>query len=131
MRAALAAGLAYGALAFAAGVVLGTIRTVLLAPATGPVVAVLVELPVMLALLWVAARRVVRRFSVPADLPPRLAMGALAFAVLIVAELLFARLVFGRTAGAFLSDLLAPTGRLGLAGQLVFASFPALQMRGR
>jgi hypothetical protein len=50
------AALRYFGLIFALGFLLGTVRTLLLAPATGATAAVLIELPVMLGASWLAAR---------------------------------------------------------------------------
>src|SRR6056297_2168880 len=80
------AAAAYAGLVFAAGIVLGTLRTLVLAPALGPLGAVLAELPVILALAWLALGGVLRRWPVPARAAPRLALGALAFAMLIALE---------------------------------------------
>lgn len=55
MRAALA-GLAYFTLVFAAGFGLGTLRVLALAPILGEGGAVLLELPIILAIAWMACR---------------------------------------------------------------------------
>ena len=57
-----AAGL-YFAVVFGAGVVLGTLRALWLAPQTGSRAAELVEMPFMLAVMIVAALRIVRRLA--------------------------------------------------------------------
>ena len=59
--------------------------------------AVLVELPVIVALSAIVARGLVRRFAVPPALGARRRMGALAFALLMAAELALSVLLFGRT----------------------------------
>ena len=80
------AGLLYFALAFGAGFVLGTLRTILLVPRVGDRTAELLELPVMLGVCWLAARWVTARQAVPPRPAPRLAMGAIAGALLLAAE---------------------------------------------
>jgi hypothetical protein len=58
-----AAGLSYGALAFAAGAVLGPVRELVLAPQLGGLPAALAEAALMAALLWLAARASVGRLA--------------------------------------------------------------------
>jgi hypothetical protein len=82
----LAAAFAYFALAFGAGFALAPFRLLWLAPRIGTRAAELVELPVMLAVTWLAARFVTRRFEVPQARGPRLAMGSLAATLLLAAE---------------------------------------------
>jgi hypothetical protein len=83
---AIKAGLCYFALTFGAGFLLGPLRILVLAPRVGARVAELAELPVMVAVTWLAARWTVRRFRVPSLNRARLVMGALAFALLLAAE---------------------------------------------
>jgi len=80
------AGLLYFALAFGAGFVLGALRMILLVPRVGERTAELLELPVMLGVCWLAARWVTVRQAVPPRPAPRLAMGAIAGALLLAAE---------------------------------------------
>jgi hypothetical protein len=75
MSAALKAGIVYFAIVYALGFVLGTGRVLLLLPHIGETVAVLVEAPLMLLLSWISARWISKTFSVPARVPPRIAMG--------------------------------------------------------
>lgn len=109
---------------FAVAFLLGALRVTLVAPQTGPLLAVALEVPLVLALSWLVAGRVLGRW--PLALTDRLAMGALAFAFLMLAELALA-LAFGRTPARFLSDLATPPGALGLAGQIGFGLIPALR----
>jgi hypothetical protein len=122
------AGLAYAGLVFAAGFVLGTVRVLALAPAVGPLAAVALELPVMLALSWIAARIVLARLPVPARPGPRLAMGAVALAALLGAEAALGVLGFGQSLAAWAAGLVTPEGMLGLAGQGLFALLPRLMI---
>ena len=118
------AGVAYFALAFTAGFVLGTFRVLVLAPRLGATGAVLLELPVMLAVSFLAARWSVRRFAVPDRAGPRLAMGGLAFALLILAETLLGLALFGRTLAGQVATYAEPEGYLGLSAQVLFALMP-------
>lgn len=80
------AGAAYFALVFGAGFLLGTVRVLWLVPRVGERAAELVEEPVMLAVIYVAARFLVRRLGVPARAGPRLGMGLAGLALLLAAE---------------------------------------------
>ena len=86
MAPAIKAGLCYFALTFGAGFLLGPLRILLLEPRVGARAAELAELPVMIVVMWLAARWTIRRFRVPLSAASRLAMGALAFALLVAAE---------------------------------------------
>lgn len=124
----IAPAVSYVALIFAAAFVLGALRVTLVAPATGPLLAVALEVPLVLALSWLVAGRLLRRW--PLGLSDRLAMGALAFALLMLAELALA-LAFGQTPARFLADLATPPGALGLVGQIGFGLIPALRRHAR
>lgn len=123
--AVLRAAVAYFAIVFAAGFVLGTIRTIVLAPRLGPLAAVLVEIPVMLVIACAACRWLVARFAVPAALYDRLVMGGVAFILLLAAELLLA-LALGGSAAGFFAALAEPAGMAGLAAQAVFGAMPVV-----
>jgi hypothetical protein len=119
----LRAGLAYWAVVFALGFVLGTVRVLWLAPMVGLMPATLLELPVMLTASWFAAGAIMRRFAITrAD--AALAMGALAFALLMAAECALAVVLAGETPLQWLAGLRQPHAAAGLAGQVVFALIP-------
>lgn len=122
--------LAYFLPVFALGFVLGTVRTLWLAPAIGPLAAVAAELPIMLAASWLLARRVVRRHAIAAP-ATALAVGLTAFALLLLAELALAMTLAGQGVAEWAASLTTPPGALGLAGQAVFALLPrAVLARG-
>jgi hypothetical protein len=125
------AALAYFATVFGLGFALGTLRVLFVIPRIGETAAVLVELPVMLAASWVAAGWCVRRFAVPPQAAPRLAMGLLAFALVMVAELGLAMLLFGQSPAQHLASYRHFPGAAGLAAQCGYALFPALRRRGQ
>lgn len=129
MRTILPPATIYFAVIFALGFVLGTIRVLSVAPASGTVGAVLVELPVMLAASWAVARAVLPRWPL-AGAGARLAMGALAFALLMAAEAALAVAGFGIAPGAWARGLASAAGAIGLAGQVGFAVMPVLVGRG-
>ncbi len=128
MGVAVRAGFLYFALVFAVGFVLGTIRTYLLSPVLGETFALLVELPAILAVAWIASRAAISRFGVPREIRTGLAMGAVAFALLLAADALVDMVLAGRgLAEHFRAYEFAP-GLLGLGAQVLFALFPTLQM---
>lgn len=128
MTSSIQAAIVYFLLVFAAGFAMGTLRVLAIAPALGETAAVVVELPVMLAISWLAARVIVGRFAVPARIGARLLMGGLAFALLMFAEVGVSVTAFQRSIGEHFSAYLAAPALLGLAGQIAFALFPAMQL---
>ncbi len=127
MTRAITAGLLYFLAVFAIGFALGTLRVLVIIPRIGALAAVLVELLVMLALAWPICGALIRRCAVPPRPAPRLAMGAVAFGVLMVAELAMAVWLFGRTPQQHWASYRGVAEQLGLAGQLAFAVFPLLR----
>lgn len=71
---------------FGAGFVLGTIRTVWLLPRLGARAAELLEMPVMLVVILMAARLVVRVQSVPSTKSARLAVGCIGLILMLAGE---------------------------------------------
>jgi hypothetical protein len=80
------AGVLYFALVFAAGFVLGTIRTLWVVPRFGTRTAELMETPIMLVVTIAAARWTVLRFAVPSVPSARLVTGGIALVLMLVAE---------------------------------------------
>ena len=120
------AALAYVLPVFAVAFVLGALRVTFIAPQLGPLAAVALELPLVLALSWLVAGRVLRRWP----LTPRLGMALLSFLILMLLELATA-LAFGQTPVQFLTAMATPPGALGLAGQIGFGLIPLIrQPRG-
>ena len=124
MARALAAGAAYVGIVFGLGFVLGTVRELVVVPRVGPLAAVLIEVPVMLAASFAAARIVARRFAVPDAAGPRLVMGGVAFVLLMAAETLTGFLLTGRSPGEQLAAYASPREAIGLAAQIAFALMP-------
>lgn len=120
--------LAYVLPVFALAFALGALRVTLAAPRIGPVAAVALELPLVLALSWLVAGRVLNRW--PLTGPQAQGMGLTSFLMLMLLELATA-LAFGQTPGQFLAAMATPPGALGLAGQIGFGLIPlARQPRG-
>lgn len=126
----LAPALAYFAPVFAAAFAFGALRVTLIAPAIGALAAVALEVPLILALSWLVAGRMLRRW--PLATGQALAAGALAFLVLMLVEVALAVLLSGQTPATYAATFLTAPGALGLAGQVGFALIPAFraQLRG-
>jgi hypothetical protein len=123
----IAAGLRYFVPVFAIAFVFGTLRTLVVAPRTGDVVAVLIEVPLILLVSWWVCRRAAKGVS-PRPLP-RLVMGATALALLMLTEFTMSVRLFGRSPAAFLMGFGTLAGQLGLAGQIGFGLMPLLVRR--
>ena len=102
----------YFAIVFGAGFVFGTVRVMWLVPTVGVRVAELAELPLMLAVVFLAARWVNRRFLAERGQLSRLVVGVTALVLLLLAELILGVIVLDLTPkDAFLSrDPVAGTG---------------------
>lgn len=124
-------GVAYFALVFALGFLLGTVRTFFVqdAPGAGRLLGVLIELPIMLSASWFLCRSVVCRLAVAPTVAARAVMGGLAFALLLLAELAVGALLFGRTTGEHFALYKDTSYALGLAAQMAFALMPLIQLR--
>lgn len=122
-----AAAFVYFGIAFAAGFLFAIPRTLLVEPQLGPLGAIAVEAPLMLAVCWFASGFALRRFAPGAALGARAAIGGLWLLFLLSAELavgLWLRgLYFEEAVAAFVT---AP-GLLGLTAQAICAAFPALR----
>jgi hypothetical protein len=130
---AVKAGVVYFQLMFAVGWILGPIRELWAVPHFGRVEATLLEAVVMLIAMVIAARWVIRRFEVPQTPSATIAIGLVAFGLLIPAEI--AGVVFVRRLSFqeyFFSFLTAP-GMISLVMFLLFVAMPlliALSTRG-
>jgi hypothetical protein len=126
---ALKAALAYFALVFGAGFVLGTVRVLFLLPHFGVRTAELLEAPVMLCVVFFAARFVVRRFSLPARAASRLPVGAAALALMLLAELALVVGLQRQALSAYIAGRDPVSGSVYLALLALFAAMPFL-LRG-
>jgi len=122
--AALRFGLAYFALVFACGFVLGVLRTLLLEPRLGPDTAELLELPVMVALCWFVARRLVARSALARR--ERIVAGAVALGCLLALEFTVVLALQGRTLEAWAASRASPAGAAWALSMVLFALFPGL-----
>jgi hypothetical protein len=97
MKETLKASMVYFALVFAAGIVLGTVRTVWVVPRLGVRTAELIEAPIMFYISNLAARWVVRHVQVSPLRSRRLAMGCIALGLMLAAEFTLGLWIRGMT----------------------------------
>jgi hypothetical protein len=121
------AGAFYAVIVFLIGFILGSIRVLLVVPRLGEMIAVIIEAPLILAASWFVCRWCVKRLNVTRTVPTRSLMGLVAFLVLMSAEV-----GLGAVLGRSLVDQLAAygsaAGAIGLAAQVIFATFPVIQV---
>ena len=125
-----AAGL-YFAAVFGAGFVFGALRVLWLAPEVGNRAAELVEMPLMLAVMILAARWVVRRFSLAPRAGVRLGVGFIALLLLLVVEFAVVLPLRGMTMQDYWNDLDRVSGSVYYALLGLFALLPALVLSKR
>ena len=123
------AGLAYFALVFGAGFVLGVLRVSFLVPRFGERIAELGEMPLMLAVIVIAARFIMRRFAVPFSMAARIGTGLLALCLLLAAELLLAVVVQDRSLADYVASRDPVSGSVYLAMLVLFALMPTIVWR--
>ena len=120
------AGTLYFAMVLGAGFMLGMIRVPFLVPRLGERYAELAEMPVMLAVIVMAAMYIVRRYALDSDLANRLQVGFLALALTVSAELLLATLIQSRSIAQYIASRDPVSGSVYILLLLVFALMPAL-----
>lgn len=125
MRAVLA-GIVYFAVVYLAGFALGQLREALIVPVVGRVAAVLVEMPLMLAIMTLAAKVVGRNMAVPTDIASRARMGIVAFGLLTLVEAVSAKLMRGHDLGQWLQSFATAEGFVSLLMFVLFAAMPML-----
>jgi hypothetical protein len=123
----LRAAMLYAAGAFAVGFVLGTIRTLWVAPQLGPLVAVCIEAPFMIVASWLVYKQVHRLLRLNIGWAFAVLLGLRAFLYLQFFEIALFVFVFKRPLGDYAASLKSPEGMVGLAAQCVFALVPLLQ----
>jgi hypothetical protein len=119
------AGLAYFALVFGAGFVLGALRVSFLVPHFGERISELSEMPVMFIVIVTAARFVTRRYAVPFSIAARLGTGLIALGLLLAAELLLAVVLQARSLADYVASRDPVSGSVYLAMLVLFAVMPA------
>jgi hypothetical protein len=118
------AGLSYGALAFAAGGLLGPLREIVLAERIGGPAAAMAEAAMMALLLWLAARWVVGRLPMP-SLRARTVVAGIGLAVVLACEVALGLLLdaSGLTSGRAPREVTAQLVGLVLLAWLVAMPF--------
>jgi hypothetical protein len=124
----LKAGLAYSAIVFWIGFVLGAFRVLILVPFLGTIAAAVVELPFMLAVSWIACQWVIERFSVSNRAIHRFAMGGLAFGLLMALEVGVSVFGFGQTVAEHFGTYREASAVIGLTAQILFALMPVIRI---
>ena len=131
MAAPLRAGAAYFAGVFILGFALGTIRTLALhfLSDLGRFVAVLIEVPILLAASWWICASLIQRLRVSPQWTHRAIMGGSAFGLLMLVETGLDMVLAGNSLAQHLALYREPSHALGLAAQMAFAAIPLLQRR--
>ena len=117
-------GVAYWAVIFALGFVLGTVRSLWGAEALGEARFILIEVPVILLASFAAARWLTWHFAI-ASAGDAAAMGAIALTLLMLAEVALTA-VLGNSVTQWIAGLTEPPGLYGFLGQIVFGLMPLL-----
>jgi hypothetical protein len=122
------AALAYFAIVMGTGFVLGMFRVPILVPRIGERWAELAEMPIMAAVIFLAAGYILRRFPEIAFPGRSLAAGFLALALSIAAELGLAVLLQKQTLAEFIGSRDKVSGSVYIALLVVFALMPRLRL---
>lgn len=119
----------YFVIVLGTGFVLGSIRVPFLVPRLGERYAELLEMPIMFVVIVMAARYVVRRFDLPANLSVRMQVGFAALAMSILAELLLAAVLQGSSIAQYIASRDRVSGSVYLGVLLLFALMPSILTR--
>ena len=131
MKETLKAGVLYFVLVFAAGFVLGAIRTFLVVPRLGVRTAELMEAPIMFGISILAARWVVRHIGIPPLRWRRLALGCIALGLMLLAEFAFVLWVRGLTIHGYFQTRDPISGTVYFLTLAAFAVIPIFVGRPR
>jgi hypothetical protein len=125
----LKAGAFYFVLVFAAGFVLGTIRTLWIVPRVGARKAELMETPIMFVVIVFAAHWVAERLLLPSTVAARLGFGFVALSLLLITEFTVVLWLRGLTIRKYLASRDPVAGTVYLIMLGVFALMPLLVAR--
>jgi len=122
----LKAGMLYFVFVFAAGFLLGTIRTLWVVPRLGTRTAELIETPVMLVVISISARLIVRRLAMPNRVSIRLGMGCIALIFLLAVEFTLVLRLRGISVNEYFATLDPVSGTVYYISLGIFAVMPIL-----
>ena len=117
----------YFTIIFALGFFLGTLRVLILSPIFGEESAVMLEIPIILAVAWYIAYRINKANNTHKTFAGQLLMGVFAFSMLMIAEFSLGFFMFDYNFHDQIRSYEAPIKMTGLGAQIVFALFPAVQ----
>jgi len=120
----LGTGLAYFAIVFAAGFALAPVRLLWLLPRVGERAAELLELPLMLVVIVLAARWLLRRRGADCTATDRVAIGTIALAMMLAAEFGLVLQLRGIGLAGYLAGRDPVSGTAYYLALLVFAAMP-------
>jgi hypothetical protein len=121
---ALLAATVYFLMLFSLGFALGTVRTLIVAPQLGVLMATATEVPVMLVAAYFICRWVLSRWQVPSEPTTRWAMVLWFLVLLFLFESILGFSLFGRTMAEQWESLKGTAGLLGLFAQIISALLP-------
>ena len=129
MSRSLFAGLIYFALVFGVGFALGTLRVLVIIPLVGVRTAELIEFPIMLAVSYMAATRVIKWLAVLPTLMGRIEMGAFALILLLAAEFGFVLWLRGMSLAEYFETRDPLTGTIYYVSLIIFAAMPVILVK--
>jgi hypothetical protein len=125
----LKAGVLYFAIVLGAGFILGPIRILWVVPRFGTRIAELMESPIMLVVIIVAAQWIIRRLSVPFKLSSRLGLGCIALGLMLVSEFTLVLWIRGLSISEYLASRDPVSGTVYYVMLGVFVIMPLLVAR--
>jgi nitroimidazol reductase NimA-like FMN-containing flavoprotein (pyridoxamine 5'-phosphate oxidase superfamily) len=125
------AAVLYFVLVFGAGFLLGPIRILFVVPRLGERVAELLEAPLMLAVIVLAAKWIVRRFQLPPGVIYRLGVGLIAFVLGILFEFTAVLKLRGLTLTEYFQTRDPVSGTIYYIALILFAVMPLLVRRNQ
>ena len=131
VKEALKAGVLYFVLVFAAGFVLGAIRTLWVVPRLGVRAAELMEAPIMFGVSILAARWVVRHVGIPPLWSKRLALGCIALGLMLLVEFTVVLWIRGLTLRGYFETRDPVSGAVYFVTLGAFAVIPVFVGRPR
>lgn len=127
----LLAAVLYFLLVFGAGFVLGTVRVLFLVPLLGERIAELLEMPLMLGVIFFAARWIIRHRLDDRRLISTLSVGFIAMGLVLIADLAVGMLLRGMSSTEVFFDRDPVSGAAYYVSLLLFAVMPAILARRR